>query len=404
MAISQGQDGVLWRRLRRVAQAIYAGFYTTAVWILAIAFFYSASGVVEPFTESVTLSTFAAFALLASLEVFLILIHELGHATAAWLLGWRVRDITVLRLTFRPMAGVWAWSRQRKNLDVGGWVYSTPPAVGAGTLHSIAISAAGPLANLAVAALCLGYITIIPTRSDAAYSLLQTTGWLSLMTGVLNLLPLKLANGLKSDGHQLVSLATQLVKFKKSPPVSQAHALERLVADLNDGLPPFERDLQYLDDLWRQDDEVTLRFEGLILAYAVIEGNLLRIREILLRRLARDEALGVDDRSLLALAYLVLDGDAKAAEEQLDLIEPQERGTYSYWRSTAAMLHISGARDVALNAVQTARKCASSFHAELDEDEEAILQAIEAGDHLPKPADPAERRKRLLLKKRRPTH
>jgi Peptidase family M50 len=398
------QKGTLRQRLKQIAQSIYTGFYTTAVWILALAFFFSASGVVEPFTDSVTLSAFAAFALLASLEVFLILVHELGHATAAWLLGWRVRDITVLRLTFRPMAGVWAWNRQRKNLDVGGWVYSTPPAAGAGTLHSIAISAAGPLANLAFAALCLGYITFIPTRSDAVYFLLQTTGWLSLMTGVLNLLPLKLENGLKSDGRQLISLATQLMKFSKPPPVSHAHALERLVADLNDGLPPFEHDLQYLDNLWRQDDEDTLRFEGLILVYAVIEGNLLRIREILLRRLARDEALGVDDRSLLVLAYLVLDGDAKAAEEHLELVEPRERGTYSYWRSTAVLFHVAGARDAALNAVQTARKCASSFHAELDEDEEAILHAIEAGDHLPEPSDPAERRKRFLLQKRRPRH
>ena len=393
--------GALGRYLIRTAEAILTGIYIFAVWILVVAVYFLASRVVSPLTDSPTLSTLATFALLIGQETILILIHELGHASAAWFLGWRVRNITVFRLTLRPLAGLWEWNAERKGLDVGGWVYSTPPETGASTLHSIVIYAAGPLANFAFATLCLGYIAFHPVRSDAVYFLLQTTGWLSFMTGALNLIPVKLSGGLKSDGYQLISLMIQRVKFRA--PVSKTYAIHRLFADLKDGVPPFESDLRYLDYIWRQDDEEALKHEDLILIYAIMEGNLHRIRDILARRLARGESLTTDERSLLALAYLLLDRDIEAASEHLDLVPPEDRlEAYSYWRSMAALLHFSGAHNAALNAAEIARKCAQISHEDMDEDEEAILRAIEAGLDLPRSPDPVERRKRFLLRKRRP--
>lgn len=401
MAATSGLVGTLWRHVKRITRGIAAGIFAAATWILSIIIIYLALRVVEFFAPDPALSVVGAFALLAFLEAFLILVHELGHAATAWLLGWRVRDITVLRLTYRPLAGVWAWNQKRKNLDVGGWVFSTPPEAGPNTLHSIAISAGGPFANVAFAVLCLGYIAVFPVGSDPAYYLLQITGWLSLATGALNLIPVKLHNGLKSDGSALASLVLRLMRPEKS--VSKQFIVDRLIADLNDGLPPFEGDLLYLDKVWDTDGKDAAELENLLLVYAIIEGNLDRARRVLARRQARGNSMNLDEKALLALASVLIDADATSAKEQLDSIEPWKREDhYPYWRSLAALEHLCGDRAAALTAVQTARALSGTLHQGLDEDEEAILRAIETGTVLRWNSDLTERRKRFLAQRRRP--
>jgi hypothetical protein len=88
-----------------------------------------------------------AFAAIAALQFVIVLIHEAGHAWAAWRCGARVWSICVVPFVWDASRRALRFEPELPARDIGGYVSYTFEAGGT-TRKDMAIAAAGPLANL----------------------------------------------------------------------------------------------------------------------------------------------------------------------------------------------------------------------------------------------------------------
>lgn len=138
-------------------------------------------------------------------------VHELGHAVAARLVGWRIivfaarpiavqfpnRDIGFMKRSYEP--------------GVGGWVGSVPPNAKLDTSgRNAAFTAAGPTANIIFGLLILALadpigasFAISNVRSDVICALV---GYHSILLGLVNLVPSGIGEH-SSDGRKLYEIA-----------------------------------------------------------------------------------------------------------------------------------------------------------------------------------------------------
>ncbi|MEZ5956791.1 MAG: hypothetical protein R3C27_06235 [Hyphomonadaceae bacterium] len=90
-----------------------------------------------------------------------VLVHELGHALAAWLVGWRVWIISVTGIVVR--LGHAPRFSTKYTRDVGGYVLGSPPdAAHDNRWRSIAFSAGGPLASLLTGPIFIYWLATLP--------------------------------------------------------------------------------------------------------------------------------------------------------------------------------------------------------------------------------------------------
>jgi Zn-dependent protease len=129
----------------------------------------------------------------AVLAFVAVLVHELGHAAAAWRLGADVRSIVVLpfelRLHPRKLRTKWKAGKG----DLGGYVTYTLDRIDARRKH-LMIAAAGPGANLLLAfvgGLAAGQLGL----TTLAGTLLGALAMLSAGMGLANLVPFKGSDG-----------------------------------------------------------------------------------------------------------------------------------------------------------------------------------------------------------------
>ncbi len=162
-------------------------------------------------------ATSAAFLLAFSWVVFvasqplLVVLHELGHAIAAWLVKVRVYAIVIGRERWwfdRDIAGV----RVRiGGLMMGGAVCHEPSEGPHSRLRSILITAGGPLMNLLVAGIAFAWAAALPAsleQSLARFALLMV-GVASVAQGIANLWPRPvevMGRQTSNDGARIVAL------------------------------------------------------------------------------------------------------------------------------------------------------------------------------------------------------
>jgi hypothetical protein len=90
--------------------------------------------------------------------------HELGHAAAARLAGWRVWIISVLGIVVRSGHGLRLSTKYTR--DVGGYVLGSPPEAALDTkLRSIVFSAGGPLISVVTTLIIAGVLFAVPRAS-----------------------------------------------------------------------------------------------------------------------------------------------------------------------------------------------------------------------------------------------
>lgn len=137
---------------------------------------------------------------LALLIVFIAaLAHELGHALAARLAGAEVRTIMVvpLRVQFRPRRFSLAWPTG--NGDIGGYVTYTLDRIDTRRKRAW-IAAAGPIANMALAAPLAVIAPLAYTLGGRPWmDWLGVLGSFSVLMAFYNLIPFP-----GSDGHHLI--------------------------------------------------------------------------------------------------------------------------------------------------------------------------------------------------------
>lgn len=137
----------------------------------------------------------------------MLVLHELGHALAAKMLGWRVREIVI-----GFGRDLWQWqsgeTRVRIKLaPVEGYVLPAPQDARHVRIKSMLIYAAGPGAELLLLGLLLmvfGYDAVFGETDDLATIALQSLAIVILLGAGFNLLPFS-TEGAVSDGLGIIS-------------------------------------------------------------------------------------------------------------------------------------------------------------------------------------------------------
>ena len=134
-----------------------------------------------------------------------VLVHELGHAFAAWRCGMRVIEIAVgpVAILFKPLR----LDRAERFLgeDVGGHViHDEGHGIYLNRRKDLIITAAGPLANLAAA---LATFALASAIGDGTLSRLLTGfSFVSLSAFTLSAWPFRLSSGRRNDALELIDI------------------------------------------------------------------------------------------------------------------------------------------------------------------------------------------------------
>lgn len=137
----------------------------------------------------------------------MLVLHELGHALAAKLLGWRVREIVI---GFGRDLWQWQFGETRvriKLAPVEGYVLPAPREAHHVRIKSMLIYAAGPGAELLLLGLLLavfGYDSVFGGANEIASVALQSLAIVILLGAGFNLLPFR-SEGAVSDGLGIIS-------------------------------------------------------------------------------------------------------------------------------------------------------------------------------------------------------
>lgn len=132
----------------------------------------------------------------------MLIVHELGHALAARMLGWQVREIVI---GFGRTLWQFKYGNTRikiKLAPIEGYVLPAPVDPGNVRLKSALIYAAGPGAELLVLALMIlvfGWDTVFNDSSELSLIALKTLAVVILVGAGFNLLPFR-TEGAVSDG------------------------------------------------------------------------------------------------------------------------------------------------------------------------------------------------------------
>src|SRR6267143_1154460 len=158
-----------------------------------------------------------AFFLFYFLALFLtLLIHELGHVAAGFVVGFHFRELRIGPLTL---------VKSSKGLKVALQRISTLDGIAAMGIqklrrlrHKLAIYiAAGPLANV-LSGLCVWLLLtsrLSGRFQPAIRQSLELFGAASIFVGFVNLIPFRRRNGMFMDGARLLSLVTSKIKTRR---------------------------------------------------------------------------------------------------------------------------------------------------------------------------------------------
>jgi peptidase M50-like protein len=348
--------------------------WRTAIGIAAIfgylfAAAYAASGINAEHAPGI------AIALVFAYLPFLTLVHELGHAAAARLAGWRVHYIMVWGWAWFPVTRKFQRMKLPRGQRVSGLAFATPVSLdGWTTSRDVAFLAGGIAANFLFGGTCL-LVFLFPFASSTATMIVGGTGLASLVMGVGNLIPTVRRNGKCNDG---ASLFYRLIGRLPSD-ADKATAI--LQGQLVDGVPAFEWDESLV--VLAEPRPITATSIGMLVNRALALGDLAGLLQVLRRAEAADAALLEPFLPDYAFALILAERDVEAAARIFDKLDGAQRCSFSYLRAIACLHALRNDADAALAAVAEARKFATDNGVTPDQDDEAVFAAIAKGEPLP---------------------
>lgn len=156
--------------------------------------------------------------------------HELGHAAAARLVGWRVWIISVLGIVVRSGHPV-RFSAQHTG-DAGGYVLGSPPEAALDSRwRSIVFTAGGPFISVVTTVIIGAIIWAVPREqwqapiSAGFFAALLALGVASAVSALLTLWPSRGKNGQPNDMTMILTAAFQRDPSVDVRGVAWAHAL-----------------------------------------------------------------------------------------------------------------------------------------------------------------------------------
>lgn len=316
-------------------------------------------------------------------------VHEIGHAVAAWSVGWSVHLIVVGPRAFAPRRKkFFRIPEQYLREDVGGWVHATPPQDTAWNRGAVIVKSGGAAGNFVLSVLSLMLSLMIYRFNFYLHTFFVGLSGASAVYGFINLVPTSREGGWVSDGASLIKV------LRGEVPTIRQQCLARLFGLVHDGVPVENWDVSILNELIDGSPSEQRAVDPLLIGYAFVMGDLVAARFLLERYLKSTPDASFRHRCMYAFATAVLDRDAQHASRILeDSPSVSETDTFCYWRTQAAIAHLLGNREDSLEAVRNARHFADDTGIQPDEDDEALFGAIQQGRDLPR----FEPRQRLSL-------
>ncbi len=318
------------------------------------------------------------FVFLLVLTVLSVAVHELGHAAAAWLVGWRVHLIVIGNVGYFPRARRVGLVWTLKGGDTAGWVFATPPIGGSWEKGRALVYLGGPVANLLATSLCFEALAW-PYLLHAAIPFLAGFGVVSLAMGVSNLIPLW-GRGRNNDGATLLNI---LRGRRVSSVTADMMWLEGLRYDGAGAEKLSEEILARMETAKVEPRERATR-DHLLLNLYLQRGDVERAHALLEQS---DAANGGANLALtVERAFLIgiVERDAARAAALLESVpERALQSYYQYWRAWVVIHGLRGRFDLAREAAARARKLARRYRSALDGDDLALLAAVERGEAPP---------------------
>lgn len=304
-----------------------------------------------------------------------IFIHEIGHAVAAWLVGWRVHLIVIGSLAFAPRRKGFSRNLRQGNLrDLAGWVYATPPPDSVWNKGAIPFILGGAVGNF-----LLGVLSILAAaaiyESELHFSVvLIGLASASVIFAVANLIPISRSGTWKSDGAALLGI------FKGEEQSIHEQKIARLFGTAFDGIPVEKWDASALRELIDEAPNDSERIDPLLISYAFAMADLATAKFVLNRYLKANPDSSLEYQCMYAFAIAMIDQDAHHASKILEnLPRLLAEKSFSFWRAQAVTAHLLDRREEALTAIRNARRFADKSGTPPDEDDETVFQAIEQG-------------------------
>jgi len=277
-----------------------------------------------------------------------VLVHELGHAIGAWLVGWRVWIISVTGIVVR--LGHAPRFSTKYTRDVGGYVLGSPPdAAHDERWRSIVFSAGGPLASLLSGPLFIYWLTTLPrdgwdtpTGAGVLGGALAF-GMASSSAALMTLWPMRSRGGRPNDMGMI--LDTMFLR----PPSHETQGASWAWALFENGVEPSAWPRWMHDSIARVvANPWAPPIAPLLAFFAALEAG----DEAAARSVAQHHTheLGRLSRAFVA-AYF--DGDAQTAEQQISGIaaDPNDDAlTLFYAFITARISALNGERESAAQA------------------------------------------------------
>ncbi|HEX4303051.1 MAG TPA: hypothetical protein VHZ78_09675 [Rhizomicrobium sp.] len=314
-----------------------------------------------------TLVLLLAFCLLASL------LHELGHAFAAWLIDWDVHVINVARISYLPARRAFGRVRIESNERLGGYVFATPSRLEEWSFRRYVLFLSGGVAaNFFTVALCQIAALRLAASWPVVAALCVGLGLTSLVSGVLNLIPLYRDGGRASDGARLFD-------FLLGRKLSTSRRIVARVSGLTiDGVPARDWPPALIAAI--ETIDYPDRF-ALLANYYLAIGDPAKALAAL-RQIPSSASAGTGTQRCIH-AFLVALVERDTASARALLAEPVTHD-FAYWRALAVILAVEGRRAEACAAVAEARKVGlAEVGGAGDDDDKVLLAAIEDGRELP---------------------
>jgi hypothetical protein len=329
-----------------------AGLSFWALWVLGALLFKGPDAVFVAKGYTAARIGWYAFLCYALLPVHVTL-HELGHAAAGAILGFRFVSVRVGWLTIqRDAAGYGvSWARPKFS-DLLGLHVALPDDSRMLRVRTAARAAAGPLTTLLVALAfraAAAAVSSTPGLPDVAGQALWIAWWMGLVLAVMNVVPFRTPSGFLNDGA--------IVAQSLAPMSRPARALYTFGVKWSLGHRPRDWGIPASEFVMAADHPGADR-DALLLAAASISldtGNDLQAAQILARALEAPSSAPSSMRRELELHAAMLaafEGRVAEARERIARAGPVE-GFPAYSRLAEAVVSAcEGAPDAAASAVE----------------------------------------------------
>jgi len=151
---------------RTVSDKIQGWVYRTSLLICSILMgLFSYAGMISFFSSDSIMRLVVLFTLVPAFFFFVIFVHEMGHALAAWALGYRVHFIAVGSHGFNPVKRRFQRVTDYSDNEVAGFIQYSPNWPIKTRWGEIFVSLAGPLATILLGVIFLELDKNFGTRS-----------------------------------------------------------------------------------------------------------------------------------------------------------------------------------------------------------------------------------------------